>query len=382
MRCVMVNAVKYFPEGVALGDAFINREEERKFLIARIKSNKHTVLIAPRRYGKTSLVIKTADEMKIPYAALDLLAAYSEEYVRDQIVDKVSRLVFELLPGINKAKEKLISIFRQMKPEISIGAFGQKLSLSLSSNSPLQDISELLLKLDETAKYFKKRAVIFMDEFQQISQLKNHASIEASIRHAVERSENVSYVFSGSNRHLLKQMFGDQSRPLYRLCQTINIDRMTKEVYQDHLQQLAHINWKKSLSDDVLKRIFWHTELHPFYMNVLCQMLWEKSHIASIEEIDGVWHEYVKTQRQLISHDVMELSLNQRRIITALAGSPAKEIQSVDFTAPLKISASSAQQAAEVLVRNDLIYEDKDGFYRVLDPAMRYYLDVILWEST
>ena len=49
---------------------------------------------------------------------------------------------------------------------------------------------------------------------------KNYHSIEASIRHAVERSENISYVFSGSNRHLLKQMFGGQGRPLYRLCQT------------------------------------------------------------------------------------------------------------------------------------------------------------------
>jgi hypothetical protein len=44
----------------------------------------------------------------------------------------------------------------------------------------------------------------------------------------------------------------------------------------------------------------------------------------------------------------------------------------------LKISASSTQQSVEVLLRNDLLYRDADGFYRVLDPAMRYYLDVVL----
>lgn len=81
-----------------------------------------------------------------------------------------------------------------MNPEISVGAFGQRLSFHLSNN-PLQDITELLLKLDETAHHFKKRVVIFIDEFQQISQLKNYHSIEASIRHAVERSRNVAYVF-------------------------------------------------------------------------------------------------------------------------------------------------------------------------------------------
>ena len=100
-----MNILKHFPEGVALGDAFLNREKERSYLINRVKSNKHSVLMAPRRYGKTSLVMKVAEEMKIPYCLIDLLAAYNEEYVRDHIVNHVSRLVFELLPSVAKAKE-------------------------------------------------------------------------------------------------------------------------------------------------------------------------------------------------------------------------------------------------------------------------------------
>lgn len=376
-----METTKYFPEGVALGDAFINRETERNLLINRIKSNKHSVLMAPRRYGKTSLVMKVANEMKIPYCSIDLLAAYNEEYVRDQIVDKVSRLVFELLPRISKAKEKLINIFKRMKPEISIGAFGQKLSLSLS-NSPLQDITDLLLKLDETAKYFKKRAVIFIDEFQQISQLRNFHSIEASIRHAVERSENITYIFSGSNRQLLKQMFGDQGRPLYRLCQTISIERMSKNSYMDHLQKRAHSKWKKTIPMEAQERIFKLTEFHPFYMNVLCQLLWEERFLPTVEKIDLIWHQYVKAQKHIIiSHDITELSLNQRRLLNALAKSPVKEIQSAEFTSTLKISASSAQQSVEVLMYRDLVYKNEEGFYCILDPALKYYLDSVLWEN-
>ena len=375
-----MDVLKYFPEGIAKGEAFINRQEERQTLNNRIKSNKHSVLIAPRKYGKTSLVIKVAEEMDITYCAIDLLAAFSEEYVRDQLVDKVGCLVFNLLPRATKAKEKLIDIFKKLKPEISLSAFGQRLSFSLT-NSPLKDITELLLKLDETAQCFKKRAVIFIDEFQQISKIKNYHSIEASIRHAVERSENIAYVFSGSNRGLLEQMFGDQGRPLYRLCQTMNLERMTEEVYVNHLQQLAQLKWKKTLLTEVVDRIFYHTELHPFYMNILCQALWEQDQPLLIEAVDAAWHNYVETQRKVVGHDVMELSLNQRKIITALAKSPAKEAQAAEFTAPLRISASSAQQAIELLVRKDLVYRTKDELYHVLDPAMRYYLDVILWEN-
>lgn len=376
----MDNAIKYFPEGIALGDAFINREEERSYLIKRIKSNKHSVLMAPRRYGKTSLVIKIANEMKIPYCTIDLLAAHSDEYVRDQIVNKVSRLVFDLLPRLNKAKETLMKIFKKMSPEITIGAFGQKLSLKMS-NSPLQDMTDILLKLDETAKYFKKKAVIFLDEFQQISQLKNTLSIEASIRHAVERSENITYVFSGSNRHMLEQMFGEQARPLYRLCQTITIDRMTPTVYLENLGRLAKLRWKKDISGETIAKIFELTELHPFYMNVLCQMLWENNHVPRSEEVEEIWKNHVKAQRHIISHDLAKLSINQRKIVTALAKKPEGEIQSTEFTSPLKISASSAQQAVEALISNDLVYRDKDGFCRILDPAIKYYLDVLLWEE-
>ena len=348
-----MSLLKYFPEGLALGEAFVNRDKERSYLIKRVQSNKHCVLIAPRRYGKTSLVMKVAEEIKTPYCAIDFLAAYSDEYVRDQIVNKVSTLVFELLPRITKAKENLIHIFKKMNPEITIGAFGQKLTLKMSS-SPLQDITDLLLKLDETAQSFKKNVVIFMDEFQQISQLKNHVSIEAAIRHAVERSQNTAYVFSGSSRKLLKQMFGDQSRPLYRLCQTINIERMHPEAYVEHLQNLAIKKWKKSLSAETIQRIFELTELHPFYMNVLCQYLWEEEEPPSSQQVNEIWKVFVKNQKKIISHDLTSLSINQKKMMAALAKNPVQEAQSIEFISPLKISASSAQQAIEVLIQNDV----------------------------
>ena len=376
----MTDNVNPFPEGVAIGGAFINRVREREQLSKRIQSHKHTVLMAPRRYGKTSLVMQVAKEMKIASCAIDLLAAYDIDYVRDQLAERVGRMAIDLLPNpIAKTKEKLLDIFKRLKPEIMMDAFGQKLVLRLSG-APLRDISDLLLKLDETANHFKKSAVIFLDEFQQVSQLKNYHSIEASIRHAVERSKRVAYVFSGSNRRLLAQMFGDSGRPLYRLCQLIHIERMEKQVYFERLHHLAKIKWKKNMSDEVIERICFHAELHPFFMNVLCQALWEKELVVTVDQVDEAWHAYVKTQRQIISHDVMSISPNQRKILTALARQSVKEIQSADFLASLKISASSAQQAVEALLKKDLVYRKNDGYYCVLDPAMKYYLDVILWE--
>ena len=116
-------------------------------------------------------------------------------------------------------------------------------------------------------------------------------------------------------------------------------------------------------------------------MNVLCQLLWEKNDIPSVEGVNTIWHNYVKTQKHIIAHDITELSPNQCKVMTALAKLPAKEIQSTEFTVPIKISASSAQQSIEVLMYKDLVYKREDGFYCILDPAIKYYLDVVLWEN-
>ena len=370
----MQTNVNYFPEGLALGKAFLNREVERNTLTQRIHSTQHTVLMAPRRYGKTSLVMQVIQDLKVCHASIDFLTTYSEDNIRDRIAFQIERLALTLLPNIHKAKEKLLSVFKRMKPELTFSAFGQRLSLQLGAE-PLQAISDLLERLDETAAHFEKKVVIFMDEFQQISQVKNYHAIEAAIRHSVERSQHIAYVFAGSQRQLLSQMFAEYGRPLYRLCQVLPIHRMEKTVYVPRFRKLAKEKWHTALSHETMERIFEKTELHPFYTNVLCQALWREKTLVTPEQVDFVWHTYVHTQRHVVNHDLMNLSLNQRKVILALAKSPTQAIQSVDFTAPLKISTSSAQQALETLMRKDLVEIDPQGFYRVLDPAMRYYLN-------
>lgn len=372
-----MKAQKQFPEGIAIGSAFVNREEERLYLKKRVNSGQHTVLMAPRRYGKTSLVLKVANELKLPYRTIDLFAAYDEEYVRDQIIDQVSRLVIELLPKLEKAKTKLFKIFKTMKPEVSLGGFGQRLKLQLYSN-PLQAITDLLLKLDETAICFDKKVVIFMDEFQQISELKNHHSIEASIRHAVERSQNVSYVFSGSNRHMLEQMFSDKGRPLYRLCQTLEIGRIDRSVYIKRLKKLSKKQWAVGLSDKAIDCILELTECHPFYINIFCQLIWAQDNIPNCQDkLRELWHTYITKQRREITPDIMKLSPNQRKVLIALAQQSQQEIQGASFTTKLKISASSSQQAIDVLNKKDFIMEVNEE-YAVLDPAVKYYLNYLL----
>lgn len=361
-----------FPTGLALGETFINRTKERKYLSQRVSNTQHTVLMAPRRYGKTSLVVKVSEEMALPYRMVDLFPTASEEEVRNLIADKVGELIFELSNNVEKTKKIIFKVFKAMNPEVVLGALGLKLQITFTKN-PADDITKLLLNLDEVASQVKEKAVLFIDEFQQISELKEFHKLEASIRHAVERSNNITYIFSGSNKHLLSKMFGDDSRPLYKLCHIMELDRITATHYDPYLKEKSQERWGEILSSEMREKIYELTDCHPFYVNMLCQLLWEEEY-PSLDTIEDIWSGYINTQRHFIGPTISNLSMNQRKMLKALAASHKDEALSIAFLAPMKLSASSAQQALEYLQKKGIIQKELDGSYSVLDPAIKYYL--------
>ncbi|OGT32809.1 MAG: hypothetical protein A3C44_03495 [Gammaproteobacteria bacterium RIFCSPHIGHO2_02_FULL_39_13] len=156
-----------FPIGLAVGEAFCNRNKERTHLASNIQHNRHAVLLAPRRYGKTSLVNQVISELKVPHCEMDFLLSASIESAKTKIIEKTGELLFQLLPKTQQAKEKILTIFKKMHPQIVLSAAGQKIILQAPGpdTTPEQTISDILINLDKTAVAAKKRAVVFMDEF-------------------------------------------------------------------------------------------------------------------------------------------------------------------------------------------------------------------------
>src|ERR1700677_4987683 len=96
MQNTMAKHINYFPLGLAKGEAFCNRVSERKQLINNIERNKHTIVISPRRYGKSSLVLYCLDETTLPYERVDLFVAVSAKTIEDQILKGVKNLITKI----------------------------------------------------------------------------------------------------------------------------------------------------------------------------------------------------------------------------------------------------------------------------------------------
>jgi len=369
--------LEFFPSGLALGKAFYNREKEKKILLQNILDIEPVVIVSPRRYGKTSLITEVIRENQLEALTLDFLPATDADFVSSAIVTGVEQLVSQLLQKKAGLKNVLLRLFAKFNPKIVLTIFGQTVELSKSDGAQ-KTITEALLALDKAAESAKQNVVFVMDEFQQIGTLANNHSIEASIRHAVERAQRVSYIFSGSNRQLLEQMFSDKKRPLYHLCDYLRINRISKEDYEKFLQKDAKTHWHEPLDQAVLDEILHITQCHTYYVNRLCKLLWKLPALPTLDDVKISWDQYIQENEHWIANIIGNLKPNQRKVLAALNTTDVKEPQGNAFCKVVGLAPASIKRVMDTMIAKDYIYVDGEGIYKLLDPALLYYLTRVL----
>ncbi len=376
----------YFPINIAQGKAFCNRVEERHLLKKLIMKGRHTVIIAPRRYGKTSLINQTLHELDYPFVIMELTMAVTLKDVEQIVIKSVGALLYSILPTATKAKQKILNLFKWLNPEVVLSAKGQKIIFhpDWSKLGQVSNIAEILKKLDEAAAIVNKRVVIVMDEFQQLSEIgdpdvkTSEYAIEAGIRNAMQYCQNTSYIFSGSHRQMLLSMFNGKSRPFYNSCEIMTIDRIDQKDYQKFIQDAAIQQWKKPIPDEVLQKIFELTELHPNYINRLCGYFWLLEEFPTLDKITQYWDQIVQSKKSEFTEDVLSLSRNQKKLLSHIVENLVTQPGSAKVTTALGLSEASTRLAMKVLLEKDFIYQTKEGVYRILDPAMRDMLKQLI----
>jgi len=369
----------YFPLTIATGDTFCNRETIRAQIRNNIEQVQPTLLSAPRRYGKTSLV-EQALQYDIPRSRLknhfshsiELLMVHDLESVQSNILTGIGRLAGAILPFHKSTIIKLQEYFAAMRPEYTMDLKGPR--VGLMPKVSLESITGALLRLDEMAQKEGVTVTLAMDEFQQIATIKNYARIEAAIRSAVQRSTRVSYIFTGSNRHLLDMIFEDASRPFYNQCERITLNRISEDKYRPFLQRAAKDRWGSRIGEDGLDAILQVSKCHPYYVNALCHRLWRQPAPVTASDVKNEWACFVNQESDNITAQAGGLAAGQRSVIIGLADSPQENLTGKVFLQRIRLAASSCAQAARALKAADLIYQREDGAWSVLDPLMESVL--------
>lgn len=365
----------FFTIKTAQGRTFCDRDSERAALRKNIEKGQHSVVVAPRRYGKTSLVHKVLLDMKVDYAEADLFCVVYTQGVCERIAHGVSQLVRKMVPFTKKAVQLLSDCFKNANVVVKAGGFELKLEFSKTKFDPAAEIADIFTGLEKLAVKQNKRVVIFLDEFQDLLRVDEANVIQAAIRSVAQTTQHLCFIFSGSSRYLLKKIFDDRNQPLYMLCQTIMLKRISSADFKNHLEIAAKKRWKATLTESVIEKILLLTACHSYYVNLLCDYLWEESQLPTASKVEAAWKNCLASQVNKCISDLEPLNSNRLKVLTMIALLDGiNEPTSKFFQDKVDLSLGSIQKALTFLLDHDYIYWTEDKKLVLVDPLLKAFI--------
>lgn len=354
---------------------FCDRKDETEKIIQAISSGRNITLISLRRIGKTGLlkhVKQKLENKKAGYTVIytDLLPTMNGNEMLNAICNSLIR-------SIKKKKniiEKIISTLGSLRPRITVDSItGQpSMELTVETTSNMQSGFEKLLEL---VSGLDKEILIMIDEFQQIRNYPEK-NMESILRTIIQNYPAMHFIFSGSSRHMLENMFLSADKPFYRSSEVLYLGRIEADIYgkfiKDNFKSKATI-----IEDEQLSRIFEWTRLHTWYVQYVCNKLFDldEKKITEIsvnkiflEILSDFEPEYINYRNLLPSH--------QFRLLIAFASEESTEkptagsfIRKYDLTSP-----SSVTTSLKALMEKEMIVNE-NGEWMVYDVFFSRWLE-------
>ena len=361
---------------IATGGNFTDREEETARLEKNFNFCVNTIIISPRRWGKSSLVYKAAslamlknNNLRVCY--IDLLNILTvEDFYTQYAMAVIKATSSKWEEFVNNTKEVLSSLVSK----ISINPMpGEEVSLSF-------DLEQLRLNPDEILdlpqKIAQKKGLIItvcIDEFQKIGELPNSEYLQGKFRSKWQHHQNVGYCLYGSKRHMMMDIFTDSSKPFYRFGDLMFLNKIPRvEMLRFIVERFRQTG--KRIEEDAAQLIIDYVNDHPYYSQQLAQLSWFRTETVCDASIVRKAHTSLVEQLSLLFTNLTEeLTVQQLNYMKALL----MEEQAISSTDTLKkygiSSATSASRSRVVLIKKDII-DNLDGRLQFLDPVYQYWL--------
>lgn len=363
----------YFPWGIAEGKTFCNRVDEGKRLLNNINNVRHTLLISPRRYGKSSLARHTLKAANVLHAEVDFFLVVDDKTIEHRILKGIRELIQMVSDTPEQWFSTLKNFFNRTDKKWTIGIRGLSLELIPENHNYIADnILDGLTALEHILQKKKQNAVLFIDEFQEITKSKSGTAIEGAIRHFAQGAKHVTFIFSGSNRKMLSSMFSDRGRPLYQLCDRIALQRMDPVHYKKYLDEIAAKTWNEAVKQDVFDEIIKLTECHPNYVYILCSYIWqnfpEKQPLAS--DISAIWDNYVDELLKETRAELANLSNGQLKVLITISLGVNKELTGKEVQKKMNLTSAAIVYSLRTLEGMDYIETIDAGAFHIINPVI------------
>lgn len=361
---------------IATEKNFTDREKETADLVRNFTSLINTIIISPRRWGKSSLVNKAAklamnQDSRLRICHIDLFNVRDEEHFYSLLAQKViSATSTKWEDAVASAK----SMFSHLVPKISIGSDPtNEVSIDFDWETVKQNPDEVLDFAEKIAQKKGLKIVICVDEFQNISEFTDADYLQKKLRSHWQRHQSVAYCLYGSKRHMMMEVFTNSSKPFYKFGNLMFLDKIDTHCLVEFFQR-RFADTNKRINDDAANLIVQLVENHPYYAQQLAQQSWLRTKDVCRVEIVREAHAALVEQLSLLFVTITEtLTTQQLNYLKALIAKE-KAITSTDVMHRYKISSTtSIARSKAALIKNDIL-DNKAGEISFQDPIYAYWL--------
>ncbi|MBQ2535737.1 MAG: ATP-binding protein, partial [Bacteroidaceae bacterium] len=341
-----------------------------------LTNENNIALISPRRLGKTDLIRHCFNQPAIKNGYYTfMIDIYATGSLRDFVNVFGKAILEELKPRGRKAWELFVSALKSLQQELTFDVNGIPIwSLGLGNmDNPVVTLDEIFTYL-ETAD---KPCIVAIDEFQQITQYSDGQNIEAALRTYIQRCQNATFIFAGSKRHLMGEIFTSPSRPFYQSVITMGLSPISEEKYTEFAVRLFERNGKhlaKEVVHEVYHRFNGVTSCLQRVMNVL-YFRTEKAGSCALEGVDEAIDYLLDLYSENYETQLSQMSEKQRFVFRAIvAEGIATNVTSGAFIKKYRLwSASSVMSALKALLDKDFVTSE-NGAYMAYDQFFAFWL--------
>lgn len=367
----------FVTNGYAGPEYFCDRVEETALLTNLLTNGNNVALMSPRRVGKTDLMKHCfqQDDVRDNYYCF-IIDIYATNSLRD-FVNMFGKSILEALkPKGRKVWEPFLSTLLSVRSEISFDINGNPVwGLGVGSMTPPQTT------LDEIFAYLRsadKHCLVAIDEFQQILYYTDR-NVEAALRTQIQQCPNANFIFAGSQRHLMSEMFLSPARPFYQSVVPMSLYPISLERYWAFANPQFAKNGNRQVTYKVVETVYQRFEgitANVQRMMNMLYMLTPKGETCDIDMIDRAIDTYLQLSSEYYAELLRQMPEKQRNVFLAIAAEGrVRSISGGKFAHKYHLpSASSVVSAVKGLLEKDFITQT-DNVYYVYDRFFQLWLE-------
>ena len=366
---------KPFVFGVAAsGENFTDRKKETQRLLLNFTHGINTILISPRRWGKTSLVKKVAtlaDTGNRRVVYLDIFSCRTEQDFYKMFATAILK---QTSSRLDEWIENTKLFLTRISPKITMGTDPiNDFSISFELN-PKDDSETDILKLPEKiAKEKGMQIVVCIDEFQQISEFEDSKTFQKKLRTAWQHLENVSFCLFGSKKHLMNALFEKKNLPFYKFGDVIYLSTIETKDWISYIRERFNVTGKH-ISEELAQKVCTTVDNHSSYVQQLAWLLWiHTDKTATDSEFNAALEDLLNQNSILFQRETENLSAYQINFLKALANGVSSGFSSQHILQQYRLgSSANVTRLKAALLQKELI-EIENGNISVSDPVFKLW---------